>query len=270
VRHLLVSWFVAFSWLDACAESHGSARRVGSVAPMTAEGDDEWSTGNEIGQEGDETALTASPNIFGDGSPSALVSEVERELAHMRASSYAHRTSVDEATGTFDFDCSGFVGYALGGAAPTAIKELKAATAGLAGRPLAKHFEGFFESLPPAGARAHWQRVAQLSEVQPGDVVAWIRPVDVSSKNTGHVVIVRGKPTPYADPPGSFLVPIADSTASPHGRGDSRQSAKATGLGTGTLILVGDASGAPVAYRWSAGRRSRQHECRISMARLSP
>jgi hypothetical protein len=36
------------------------------------------------------------------------------------------------------------------------------------------------------------------------------------------------------------------------------------------MILIGDASGAPVAYRWSLGGRAVAHSCTIAMARLSP
>jgi hypothetical protein len=210
------------------------------------------------------------PKTPGDGSPSALLAEIDRELSHMRASAYEHRTSIDEASGTYDFDCSGFVGYALSGAAPAAWAEIVEATAGRNGRPLAKQFEGFFESISSEPTHMHWRRVARLRDLRPGDIVAWLKPVDVSSKNTGHIVVVHGEVTPQTERPGAFLVPIADSTSVPHGHGDSRQSARATGLGTGTLVLVGDAGGAPVAYRWSLGSRSREHECRISMARLSP
>jgi hypothetical protein len=254
-------------FLHACKES--AARQGGPASAAASEIDDEASTIDEMGQEGDELALPASPNTTGDGSPSSLLSEVDRELLLMRASTYVHRTSIDEASGRFDFDCSGFVGYALSGAAPVAMKEVKAATTGPTGRPLAKDFEGFFEALSSEGAKGHWRRVLRVVDLEPGDIIAWLKPADVSGKNTGHVVVVHGKVAPYADRWGAFVVPIADSTSVLHGRGDSRKAAKATGLGTGTVILVGDASGAPIAYRWSVSGRGREHECRIAMARLA-
>jgi hypothetical protein len=65
-------------------------------------------------------------------------------------------------------------------------------------------------------------------------------------------------------------VPIADSTSLRHGRTDSRYSSKSTGLGTGTLVLVADESGAPVAYRWSLAKKSRELATTFAMARLSP
>jgi cell wall-associated NlpC family hydrolase len=221
----------------------------------------------EQGSEGDEAQLPAAPHeAVADNSPHAFLTEIDRELANMRTSSYSHRTSIDEASGAFNYDCSGFVGYALEGSAPSAFQELRGATVK---RPLAKHFEAFFASLPTSEA-SHWARVGRVSELQPGDIVAWIKVPGSSSKNTGHVVTVHGNVTPEGGHPGSYLVPIADSTSLRHGRTDSRYSSKATGLGTGTLVLVADESGAPVAYRWSLGKKSRELATSFAMGRLSP
>lgn len=45
--------------------------------------------------------------------PTLLYSEATRELAATVSSEYNHTTYVNEATGTYNYDCSGFVGYAL-------------------------------------------------------------------------------------------------------------------------------------------------------------
>jgi cell wall-associated NlpC family hydrolase len=241
-----------------------------AVATLSGNGgggaNDDDTADDEQGSEGDEQALPAAPHAaVADNSPRAFVTEIDRELANLRTSSYSHRTSIDEATGAFNYDCSGFVGYALEGSAPTAFQELRNATVK---RPLAKHFETFFASLPSNDA-PHWARVAKVSELAPGDIVAWLKVPGSSSKNTGHVVTVHGAVTPEGGHPGSYLVPIADSTSLRHGRTDSRYANKATGLGTGTLVLVADESGAPVAYRWSLGKKSRELATSFAMGRLS-
>jgi len=226
----------------------------------------------ESGEEGDETALPSSPREVGDGSPGALLREVDRELRQMRASSYVHRTAIDESRGTFGFDCSAFVGYALSGAAPAAWREVESsvnANGGRERRPLAKHLQVFFSALPASNV-THWKKVGRISDLESGDVIAWLKPDEVSSKNTGHVMIVHGRVAPFEERPGAFLVSIADSTSLRHGRGDSRQSARTTGLGTGTIVLFGDASGAPIAYRWSLGSRAAEHSCAIAIGRLTP
>jgi len=53
-----------------------------------------------------------------------LLNEAERQLARMNSSDYTHTTHVDEENGTYDYDCSGFVGYALSRADPCAFSVL--------------------------------------------------------------------------------------------------------------------------------------------------
>jgi hypothetical protein len=250
----------------SASEPRANERASEPSAEPNAESED---GATEVGEEGDDRALPSAPNAtLRDGSSRALLMEVDRELSRMRSSKYVHHTSINEANGVYDFDCSGFVGYALEGAAPNAWSELRSTSA--IGRPLAKHFEAFFAALPADSHAGNWRRVARASDLEPGDVIAWLRPPDVTSKNTGHVVIVHGKVTPYPERPGAYLVPIVDATHSRHGHGDSRLETKTTGLGTGTILLITDGSGAPVAYRWSLGRHAREHAVTVAMGRLTP
>jgi hypothetical protein len=241
----------------------------GVAHASTIEGDEPGGGGNEPGNEGDDTVLPAAGVAPGNGTAHALLYEIDRQLSRMRSTSYTHQTQIDERSGTYNFDCSAFAGYSLQNAAPRAWDELRAATGVRTGRPLARHFQGFFASLPQGSGRGEWFRVSRVQDLVPGDVVAWLRPPDVVSKNTGHVVVVHGPVTPWNGRPGAFLVPVADSTSMLHGVSDSRHAAGATGLGTGTLILEGDAYGAPVAYRWSLGSRAVDHACTIAMGRLA-
>lgn len=231
-------------------------------APPSAE---EISAMSEVGDEGDEDATieAAAQSDFANLSkPDALVAEANRELTAMKSSSYTHKTHVDEASGTFDFDCSGFLGYALAHADPTAWKSLKAATVR---RPLAKHFTDFFRALPNANAPG-WTRVAKVEELKAGDVIAWKKPADVTTKNTGHVLLVRDAPTKEDD---EWRVPIFDSTHVRHGKNDSRTATNSDGLGTGTIILCVDPAGAPIAYRWAPVKADKTHETMIALGRLT-
>jgi hypothetical protein len=88
----------------------------------------------ERGNEGDEQELPQVKAVEASGS---ILSEAMRQLAAMRSSSYTHTTHVDEASGTFDYDCSGLIDYSLARVAPAALRELQQATVH---RPLAKHF----------------------------------------------------------------------------------------------------------------------------------
>ena len=237
------------------------------VTSRAAGPDDDSASDRSDGVEGDEPALPAAPAVTTGPKESgaSLVAEADRELHAMRTSAYEHHTAIDESTGSFLYDCSGFVDYALRNAAPRAFAELTQATVR---RPLAKHLEGFFASIPPGTTRGHWMRVAKVSDLRPGDIIAWLQPPDSSSKNTGHTLVVHGPLRPDDTAPGAFLVPVVDSTALKHGSQDSRAASDGTGLGTGSIVLLGDASGAPRAFRWSTGRRSRIRETAITVGRI--
>src|SRR5258708_905038 len=56
---------------------------------------------------------------------SSLLAEVNRELGAVQSTSYDHSTYVDESRGVFNFDCSGFVGYALEQSVPEAMPAIR-------------------------------------------------------------------------------------------------------------------------------------------------
>jgi hypothetical protein len=68
-----------------------------------------------------EAADDTLPTVAALGSGTTLLAEGRRELAAVHESHYAHHTVVDESHGVFDYDCSGFVGYALARVAPHAL-----------------------------------------------------------------------------------------------------------------------------------------------------
>ncbi len=107
-----------------------------------------------------------------------------------------------------------------------------------------------------------------MQDLVPGDVVVWLKTAESRSTNTGHTMIVHGSPS--ADParPDAFVVPIVDATEHPHVPGDPRAEAHRTGLGHGEIVLLADAAGAPVGYRWSRGQRSREKATTIALGRL--
>ena len=247
-----------------------STEAADAVDPFEAEEAD----GSEEGEDPNADALvsrkptsTSDAQIAGD----AVLAEASRIVSSARSTTYQHHTSVDEATGSFDVDCSGFVGYVLGRVASDARSELQATTAK---RPRAKDFTEFFASLPAEGAaaprapsapRAHWRRVVRAADLRPGDVVAWKRPADSHSKNTGHTLIVRAPITVRAD----FVeVPIYDSTGLRHGKSDVRAAGSKSGVGAGTIALRVGSGGAPIAFRWAVTGRYRDHMTDIALGRV--
>jgi hypothetical protein len=189
----------------------------------------------------------------------ALVLEAHRELGSVVESHYDHRTHVVEPDGMFDFDCSGFVGYALSRAAPAALRSVVEATRA---RPLARHFEAFF-----ASPRAPWTRVERAADLVPGDVIAWLEPPAKHSHNTGHVMIVDHAPR-RARRPDEIIVGVIDSSRSGHGAADLRNRDHRGGLGTGELVLLVDRDGRPTGYRWSRSRRSVAYQTDVALGHL--
>jgi len=208
----------------------------------------------------DDALPAVAPPLAPPASPrAALVLEADRELAAVVESHYEHRTHVVESDGRFDYDCSGFVGYALSRAAPAALHVVIEATRA---RPLARHFEAFF-----ASPRAPWTRVERAAELVPGDVIAWLEPPAKHSRNTGHVMIVDRAARPGRQP-GEVYVAVIDSSRSGHGPADARNRDHRGGLGAGELVLLVDRDGRPTGYRWSRSRRSLAYRTEVALGHL--
>ena len=189
-----------------------------------------------------------------------LLHEGTRQLQAMRSSRYEHASQVDEARGAFIYDCSGFLGYALQRVDAPAYAALPV-TSRTKQRPLAQDFFACFEQkLGP------WSRVQHARNLKPGDIVAWLKAPESDSHNTGHVMLVRAHA--YANPERAdeILVPIIDSTMSPHAE-DSRAKGE-TGLGSGLIGILVDRDGRPVAFRWKGGHSKKAVETPIALGRL--
>lgn len=182
-----------------------------------------------------------------------------------RISEYKPVTRVVEEQGQYAFDCSGFVQWVLKQSHPVASRW---AGSGLSHRPLARDYYARIAAIKPLAPRAGWERVTRVADIRPGDVIAWVKPKEIKSKNTGHVVFAV---LPAVSLDGeTYLVRVADSTRLwhaddtrnwrgeiperqlPPGQASNDESPNDQGLGFGTISLVADPSGAPVEYGWVA------------------
>lgn len=191
----------------------------------------------------------------------SLIGEIDRELAAVRVTHYQHTTHVDEASGTFRYDCSGLLDYALGRALPAAADALPITTST---RPLAGDIEHYLHQ-GLTGPINGWQAIARIDELRSGDVIAWLATEDSKTGDTGHVMVVQAAPVANQSRPNEWLVQVADSTLNPHAH-DSRKPGD-TGLGTGTIGLVADGNGAPVAFYWQGGISEHAKTTEISLGR---
>ena len=181
----------------------------------------------------------------------------------MKQSAYQHRTAVDEARGRFEYDCSGFVTYALRRTLPEVAAEVRAAAGR---RPLAEDYFALVDSAHPRRADSHLRPIARVHDLRPGDLIAWLRPPDKASKDTGHLMVVLSAPTRSPDRPDELLIAVADSSKTPHAA-DSRAPGT-TGLGRGTLGLIVDREGRPLRYRWRGGLSRNAVATAIALGRV--
>ena len=190
----------------------------------------------------------------------ALVGEIQRELSAMRVTRYQHTTAVDESSGSYFYDCSGLLDYAMGRVRAADLQPIPHAKA----RPLAGDIEGYLRR-GLAGPIEGWQALARVDALSPGDVVAWQATEDSTTGDTGHVMVVLAAPALNSARAGEWLVRVADSTLSPHAL-DSRHPGT-TGLGTGTIGLLVDDRGAPTAFYWRGGVSPQAKPTQIALGR---
>lgn len=179
----------------------------------------------------------------------------------MTLSEYSHGLWVNEREGVYKFDCSGMVYWLLKRAAPRAAAALAYR---LEHRPLARDIYRRIASIEPDRPRHGWQRVVRVAELEPGDVVAWIKPAIVRSANTGHTGFVVLPPLRVPEYENAHLVRVADATSLLH---DDDTRVGRDGFGMGTILLVSDpGTGEPKAYGW-VGLRWRAFETDIALGR---
>lgn len=274
-------------WLGVCLVGVPclgvSCRPIGGPTlthPVAGSGEPKASTGaglpeaTEVGTPGEpavvpEPAAAAEPakraHPFNDADIAWAANPVMRRLGRiaetMNHSEYSYGFRVDESRGTYEFDCSGMAYWVLRQATPRAAAALAYK---LEKRPLARDIQRRIASIPRGRPRYGWQRVARVDALEPGDVVAWIKPKVIQSPNTGHVAFVVLPPQRAVEYQNAYLLRIADSTRLLH---DADTRVGRNGFGFGTILLVADpASGAPIAYGW-AGLKWRTFETQIALGR---
>lgn len=170
---------------------------------------------------------------------------------------YQHKPSVVEACSGDQparvlTDCSGLLNTLL--ARSLRLDDAELGVWLRARRPLAKHY---FTAISRGRGFA---LVADVRDIRAGDILAVRFPAD--NDNSGHTMIADGSALPREESPPlveglcQWMLPIIDSTSSPHGPDDTRARPRRTGLGRGTMRLYSDASGAIVGYTWSTKRGS--------------
>lgn len=185
---------------------------------------------------------------FDPGTPATRASARLLELAqHIDATrtdtTYSHATKVRRKDGIYHFDCSGMINWMLARVDERALEAIGR------DRPVAASYVRTIQKAPTTRARDGWQRIADIENVEPGDLFAWRRPDDwPKGGNTGHIGIVIARPAKVPHIEGAYLVRVIDSTRWQHQ--DDTRADDETGFGMGTILFMTDADRAPIGYAW--------------------
>ena len=173
-------------------------------------------------------------------------------------------------------DCSFFLDALLAHSYPKLNAEALNRWFGVKKRPLARHYH---ETI---SAQKGFARIDKIGEAQAGDIIAIRYLVPNKGKDTGHTMLVIGRPktraasAPIIKETVQWEVPIMDMTTTGHGKGDSRLKDDGTyfgGLGTGSLRIYATEAGTFAGYSWSFAGNSEYHETKdrpIAIGRLDP
>ena len=188
-----------------------------------------------------EWILRDGRSAFGSGS--AFASRIEELLATTNVTSYQHKTQIDEANGIVRCDCSGLIGYVLRRHFPSAYDALDGVEAPWRSRPLAVTFYETFHASNEDSRETAWRQIHKLTNVVPGDLIAWRKTTLKKGSTTGHVLMVAGLPKIV----GSGLVQIRTI--------DSTRNSERQGFGAAVRTFTINTAGEPTGYMIGDQRR---------------
>jgi hypothetical protein len=171
-----------------------------------------------------------------------------RILENTQQTQYQHDIYIDEATGTYDVDCSGLVSYILEHVAANHLKLIP--MQGGETRLLAHDYYTFFSTLPNDTSNG-WRQILYLADARRGDLIAWALPPP--NPDTGHVFVVAERPVPIDA--GTMSVMAYDASDILHyddSRGFGPGQFK-TGVGSGIFHLQINANGTASAFQFGPG-----------------
>ena len=191
-----------------------------------------------------------------------LVDFIYKTVSSARYSTYKlGGTLFDIARGVYIVDCSSFVDHVLQQVCPHAYSQLKSENG--SSMPVSQTYYHFFTRLSEMHD-AFWNKVENVSELQPGDILVFRYKNSVGKETGGHVMVVMDNPVHNSN---VYFVKVADSASGAHSE-DTRQPSD-SGIGIGTLLLkTNPLTGKPSAYAWGI-RSGWKKNVKFAMARPS-
>ncbi len=149
----------------------------------------------------------------------------------------------DPTKGVYVLDCSNFVDHLLEKASPNAYSSLVDATG--ANTPASFHYYNFFSELSDDPDN-YWNKVDDIAQLQPGDILVFRYKNRHGFQTGGHVMVVMNKPVKNEN---VFMIRVADSA--PSGHSEDTRPTNTSGIGIGTLLLkASEKTGKPSAFAW--------------------
>ena len=220
---------------------------VSSDAP-----DDGQADGSKLGRQ----ALKVAESAFDSASV----------VGYVHRNALASKQVVSQSDGCVEAktDCSGFMSYVVHSVAPKhyrAIRSLEPQKS----YPQAKIWAQFFDSLDSSQARDGWLAISNWKDLKPGDLIAWQEGKISPGGNTGHVMMVQGKPSEIQQQKEVryFEVPVIDSSSvyhfPPEHLPPKASQAHRNGIGTGNVRIILSADNSPIGYwagtYWGEGQK---------------
>ncbi len=217
---------------------------------------------HEIAETPDETLPPEPPHSLMSSLGTRMVHFVQNTISTLRYTAYKlGGTHFDSSKGVYIIDCSDYVDHLLQASNPAAYSSLVHSTG--SDKPTTEHYYNFFTGLTYK-PRHYWNKIENVNELQPGDILVFRNNKNSHTGVSGHVMVVMNKPTRIQD---AFMVRVTDSASSGHSQ-DTRQP-HTSGIGIGTMqIKVNPDTGHPSAYAWKLGS-SFEHHVNFAMARPS-
>lgn len=189
-----------------------------------------------------------------------MVQFVHNTISSLRYTAYKlGGTHFDSSNGIYIVDCSDYVDHLLQVANPAAYLSLVNSSG--SEKPTSEHYYHFFTGLTYK-PRHYWNKVENVNQLQPGDILVFRNKKNSHTGVSGHVMVVMNKPTRTQN---AFLVRVTDSASSGHSQ-DTRLP-HTSGIGIGTMqIKVNPDTGQPSAYAWKLGSPFEKH-VNFAMAR---
>ncbi|QDT63589.1 hypothetical protein [Calycomorphotria hydatis] len=199
-----------------------------------------------------QTVCIADSGISSERSESATSSKqelgaqfadrIKTLMETAKETAYQHTTEIDESRGIVKCDCSGLIGHTLRTHFPEAYVALRGEEASWRKRPVAvTYFETFLAS--GNGESNHWRQVHTMTDLVPGDIIAWRKKYLKAGSTTGHVCMVASAPVVLDDE--TVSVRIMESAR--RVTGDTRPEG-VTGLNMRNKKFIVNKKGEPIGY----------------------